>query len=553
MRADTLDGLFDRIEHLNSIGISLSAEKDGQRLMERILAGAMSITNADGGTVYLLGDDKRLRFEIMRNRSLGIELGGTTGKRVMLPPIALYDQEGRPNTKTIAAYCAITGETVNIADVYSAAGFDFSGTKRYDNETGYQSRSFLTLPLRDHENQIIGVLQLINAMDPSNAETVPFSTSDQRLAQSVASQAAVALTNNRLILELRLLLETFVEVLASTIDEKSPYTGSHCRRVPEIAMMMAHAVNRTDTGPLAAHQLSDPELYELRIAALLHDCGKVTTPVHVIDKATKLETIFDRIELVNTRIEILRKQARIQLLEEQLAAARGEKQVDLARTEQDYRAFLRNLDENETFLRQCNTGSEFMKAEDQGRVHQIGLFSLNYENGEERPLLTENEVYNLKTKKGTLTAEERTIINNHMVTTLKMLEALPFPLNLKNVPDIAGSHHERMDGKGYPRGLKGEQMSVQARLMCIADVFEALTAADRPYKKPMPISQALKIMDTMSNEGHLDPHLFDVFMREKVYLEYGEKFLRPEQLDTIDLASLKGHAERTKIIFAQDT
>ena len=550
MHDDTLTGLFERIEQLNSIGISLSSEKDNRRLMECILAGSMSITGADGGTLYLLDDQCRLRFEIMRNRSLGIELGGTTGQAVTLAPIPLYDTDNKPNAKTIAAYCAITGEAVNIADAYSADGFDFSGTQRYDRETGYRSQSFLTIPLRDNNNEIIGVLQLINAQDRTTHETVAFSNSDQRLAQSVASQAAVALTNNRLILELNGLLETFIEVLATTIDEKSPYTGGHCRRVPEIAMMLAHAINRTDVGPLATHSLSEADLYELRIAALLHDCGKITTPVHVVDKATKLEAIFDRVHLVSARLEIMRKHAHIQFLETQLAVERGAKHIDIARTEQQYRAFVKNIDENEVFLRQCNTGGEFMRPEDRGRVQQIGLFDVSYENGETHPLLNENEIYNLSVTKGTLTKEERTIINNHMVTTLKMLEALPFPKNLKNVPDIAGSHHERIDGKGYPRGLKGEQMSVQARLMCIADVYEALTAADRPYKKAMPISQALRIMDKMSNEGHLDPHLFDVFVRENVYLEYGRHFLDPEQLDAIDFATLPSYMARKKGFFS---
>ncbi len=546
MHDDTLTGLFERIEQLNSIGISLSAEKDNRRLMERILAGSMSITHADGGTLYLLDEQLRLRFEIMRNRSLGIELGGTTGQAVTLAPIPLYDTDNKPNVKTIAAYCAITGEAVNIADAYSADGFDFSGTQRYDHATGYRSQSFLTIPLRDNNSEIIGVLQLINAKDRNTNETVAFSNSDQRLAQSVASQAAVVLTNNRLILELKGLLETFIEVLASTIDEKSPYTGGHCRRVPEIAMMLAHAINRTDVGPLATHSLSEADLYELRIAALLHDCGKITTPVHVVDKATKLEAIFDRVHLVSARLEIMRKHAHIQFLEAQLAVERGTKHIDIARTEQQYRAYVKNIYENEVFLRQCNTGGEFMRPEDRGRVQQIGLFDVSYENGETHPLLNENEIYNLSIAKGTLTKEERTIINNHMVTTLKMLEALPFPKNLKNVPDIAGSHHERIDGKGYPRGLTGEQMSVQARLMCIADVYEALTAADRPYKKAMPISQALRIMDKMSNEGHLDPHLFDIFVRENVYLEYGRHFLDPEQLDAIDFATLPSYTARKK-------
>jgi len=544
---DSIAVLFGKIEQLNAIGISLSAEKDANRLLERILEGAMDITNADGGTVYLMQDNRQLQFEIMRNTSLGIRWGGTSGQRVSLQPISLFDSDGKPCSRTIAAHCAITGEIVNIADAYCAAGFDFSDTQRYDQETGYRSCSFLAMPLRDHQAEIIGVLQLINAQDASTGKTVPFTNADQRLALSLASQAAVALTNNRLILELRNLLETFIDVLAGTIDEKSPYTGGHCRRVPEIAMRVADAINRTDTGPYAQHRFSEAELYELKIAALLHDCGKISTPVHVVDKATKLESIFDRMQLVDARLEILRQNAQINLLKAQLAHAQGDSSSDLSLLEQQQQALFSTLDEYQSFLHMCNKGSEFMRPEDQERVRQISLLSLLLSNGETHPLLTENEVYNLNISKGTLTQEERTIINNHIVTTLRMLQALPFPKPLRNVPDIAGSHHERMDGKGYPRGLKGEDMSVQARLMCIADIFEALTAADRPYKKAMPISQALRILDKMSTEGHVDPDLFDVFVHEKVYLEYGRDFLNPEQLDEVDVNSLPGFTKRLSL------
>lgn len=523
------NALIDRVEQLNAIGISLSAEKDNARLLEKILIGAKTITNADGGTLYLVTHEKQqLCFMIMRNDSLGIARGGTTGIEINLPSIALYDEQGIPNTTTVSAFCAVSGLTVNIADAYKVAeGFDFSGTKKYDKETGYRSTSFLTIPMKNHEGDTIGVLQLINARN-AEGNTVAFSNDDQRLAESLASQAAVALTNNQLLTDLRHLIEKFIEVLADTIDEKSPYTGGHCRRVPEVAMLLADAVNAIKEGPHAEKTFTPEELYELKIAALLHDCGKITTPIHVVDKATKLEAIFDRIHLVDSRFELIARDLHTTYLNQRDACANDKQRQQLF---QEYNKTLGELHADQEFLHTCNIGSEFMEPAKQQRVKEIGARRWKDSKGNAHTLLSENEIENLNIPKGTLLPEERKVINNHIVTTIHMLESLPFPKYLKNVPEIAGGHHERMDGKGYPRGLTREQMSLQARIMGIADIFEALTAADRPYKKPMSISVALKIMENMKNEGHIDPDLYDVFVKQKVYLTYGEQYLRPEQLD----------------------
>lgn len=520
--------IFDRVEQLNSIGISLSAERDANRLLEKILLGAKSITHADGGTLYLVEEGRRLRFAIMHTDSLGIALGGTTGRAITLAPIELFHGDGTPNRKTVATHAALTGETVNIADAYEAVGFDFSGTKLYDQKTGYRSQSFLTIPMRDHQHEIIGVLQLINARDRGTGQMRAFGEDDRRLAESLSSQAAVALTNHRLIDELRLLLERFIEIIAQAIDEKSPYTGAHCRRVPELAMMIAEAIGQVDAGPLKDHHFTEAELYELKIAALLHDCGKITTPVHVVDKATKLETIFDRIHLIDTRLEVLRRDLEIAVLKGTC-------------TQQEYASRLRRIEDDRAFLHKCNLGGEFMAEEAQARVKAIAAQTWTRADGSVQPLLSDNEVYNLCIPKGTLTPEERTVINNHIVSTQKMLEALPFPKHLRRVPEIAGGHHERMDGKGYPRGLTRAQMSLQARLMGIADIFEALTATDRPYKKPMTLSQALTILGKMKLDRHVDPDIFDVFVREAVYRRYAEKFLAAEQIDTVDPARVPGY------------
>ena len=519
--------LGERLEKLNLIGASLSAERDINRLLELILAAAKSITGADGGTLYRVAEDKTLRFEIVRTTSLRYYLGGTSGNPVPFYPIQLY-RDGEPNHSMVAAHAALTGKTVNIADAYGAEGFDFSGTRAFDAKTGYRSKSFLTVPMRNHEHETIGVLQLINAADPRSGEIVAFSASDQRLAESLASQAAIVLSNRQLINQLEQLFESFINLINSAIDEKSPYTGAHCQRVPQLTMMLAEAVNDTHEGPLAKFQMTDKDRYELKIAGLLHDCGKVTTPVHVVDKATKLETIYDRITLIDTRFEVLKRDLEIQAL-------RGE--LD----ERKLRVRLRELDDDRRFLHACNMGSERMKDEDIARVKRIAAYRWRDVAGHEANFLSDDEVKNLTIRAGTLTEEERKIINHHIVATIKMLEALPWPKHLANVPEYAGGHHERMDGRGYPRGLKREQMSVQARCMGIADIFEALTARDRPYKKGKTLSESLEILGRMKLNHHVDPDLFDIFVRKKVYRRYAEMFLEPEQIDEVDESRIPGY------------
>ena len=532
--------LFRRLEQLNGIGAALSRERDIDRLLENILEAAKTITGADGGTLYSVTDDQSaLKFEILRTDSLGISLGGTTGKPIDLPLLPLRTADGGPNDSLVAAHAAIHDRTVNIADAYSAAGFDFSGTRAFDQRTGYRSQSFLTVPMKNHDLELIGVLQLINARDPETGEVITFSQADQSLAESLASQAAIALTNRLLITQLERLFESFVNLINLAIDEKSPYTGGHCQRVPALTMMLAEAVDATREGPLAAFKMSDRDRYELKMAGLLHDCGKITTPVHVVDKATKLQTIYDRIGLVDTRFEVLKRDAELAALRRQLALrpvvdARAEGQ-ELQALQHDIHA----LEEDREFLRRCNTGTEAMRPEDQQRVRDIAAMR-HWRNpqGVQTSFLTAEEVENLTIRSGTLNQAERDTINYHIVATIKMLETLPWPRHLQNVPEYAGGHHERMDGKGYPRGLTREQMSLQARMMGIADIFEALTAADRPYKSGMTLSQAIAIMCKMRDNGHIDPDLFEVFVRERVYLRYGEQFLEAGQVDSVDVTAM---------------
>jgi len=536
---DSVDDLLRRLEQLNEIGASLSKERDITRLLESILLAAKVITNADGGTLYRMAENHaELRFEILRTDSLRIAMGGSSGNAISFPNLPLHLSDGTPNDSLVAACAAIHHQTVNIADAYTEPNFDFSGTRQFDERTGYRSKSFLAVPMRNHEGEVIGVLQLLNAQALGSTEVVSFSSSDQSLVESLASQAAIALTNRLLIGQLEALFESFINLINLAIDEKSHYTGGHCQRVPALTMMLAEAVNQNQTGPLAGFTMDDRDRYELKIAGLLHDCGKVTTPVHVVDKATKLQTLFDRIELVDTRFEVLKRDAEINALRQQLQLRERADAPAEAEIWRAHAAQIAAIEEDRAFLRSTNTGAEKTSDDDIARVRQIASARVwRNVDGVETEFLTSDELENLTIRAGTLTQTERNTINHHIVATIRMLEQLPWPKHLRKVPEYAGGHHERMDGKGYPKGLTRDQMSVQARVMGIADIFEALTASDRPYKPGMKLSQAMGIMHRFKLNGHIDPDLFDVFLSEQVYLTYARQFLDPWQIDEVKLPS----------------
>ncbi len=325
------------------------------------------------------------------------------------------------------------------------------------------------------------------------------------------------------------MFESMIKLVATAIDEKSPYTGGHCRRVPELTMLLAEAAHDTHHGYLKDFRLSDDDRYELSIASWLHDCGKITSPEYVIDKATKLETIFDRIHLIETRIEVLKRDQEIALLKQQLAEFQGNDQLSAPRQD-TLEANIAELNEELDFLQHCNIGGEFMTEADIQRLQSLKTINWSL-NNVSTPLITDEELYNLSISRGTLTPEERKIINHHIVATISMLEAIKFPKHLQKVTEYAGGHHERIDGKGYPKGLVREQMSIPARVMAIADIFEALTAKDRPYKKGKKLSEALDILKRMREEQHIDPDLYDAFMAHKVYKTYAEMFLDDFQID----------------------
>ncbi|NUN65450.1 GAF domain-containing protein [Pseudanabaena biceps] len=533
---------FELIDKLNEVGIALSVEKNTPKLLEMILRAAKSMLNADAGTLYLATEDKKhLQFEIIMNDTLGIMMGLQLGEPIPFEPLPLYDKLGNPNKNMVAAHAALYKQTINIPDAYTADGFDFSGTRAFDTKTGYRSQSFLTLPMLNHENELIGVLQLINAKDTTTHQIIEFSLVSQRIAESLASQAAIALTNNKLIGQFRELFESFINLISEAIDKKSPYNGAHCRRVPTLTMMIAEAACKADYGIFKDFSLNEEELYEVKIAGLLHDCGKVTTPVHVIDKATKLETIFDRIHLVNTRFEILKRDAEISFLHQKIAAIESGNLSIIPELEDVLQQKLVQYSSDQAFLHICNIGGEFMRDEYKERLDQIARYRWCDPQGVETNFLTDNEIYNLSISRGTLTPEERKVINDHISVTIEMLEQLPYPRNLRRVPEYAGGHHERMDGKGYPKGLTRNQMSLPARMMGIADIFEALSAKDRPYKKGKTLTECLQILGKMRLDNHIDPDLFDLFMSEKIYLRYANEYLDPDQIDEVDESKILGY------------
>jgi HD-GYP domain-containing protein (c-di-GMP phosphodiesterase class II) len=521
--------VIEQLEKLIDIGIALSNENNGDTLLEKILLYAKSLTGADGGTLYRIEGDS-IQIAIIHSESLNLHLGGSSGQQVTLGKVPLYLSDGSNNLSNIVCYSYHHKTPVNVQDVYVAnEHFDFSGPKQFDGQYQYRTKSLLTIPLMNHKSEVIGVLQLINARSPQTGETVEFDVISEKMATAMASQAAIVLTQQQLIDDLENLFQSLIKLIATAIDQKSPYTGAHSRRVPVLTMMLAEAVHETQHGCFKDFSLTDADRYELEIAAWLHDCGKITTPEFVMDKSTKLQTIFDRIALIETRFEVLKRDKEIAMLKQKLACLENEQPWD-KQMDQQFCQSIAQIEDDLAFLKQSNVGAESMSAEDQARVQVLTRSSWEMGN-QTLPVLTDDEVHNLTIPRGTLTFEERQIINNHIVATIAMLNSIEFPRHLKNVPEYAGGHHERMDGKGYPLGLRREQMSVQARIMGIADIFEALMDNDRPYKKGKPLSEALAILKNMKDNGHIDPDLYDVFMEKKIYKTYADHYVAAEQID----------------------
>lgn len=525
------EGQVSNLKKISEIGIALSAEKNLTHLLEVIISQARIFSNADAGTLYIMNAEKGcLEFAIVQNDTMKIRMGGTAGN-INWTPVPML-QDNQPNLSNVSSYAAITGKIVNIRDVYEAEDFDFSGTRKFDAKTGYRSESMLVIPLKNKEDEILGVLQLINALDPATREPTAFSASCVELTTSLASQAAVAVTNVKLYKDLENLLDSFIKTIASAIDEKSPYTAGHVKRVQKLTMFIAKRMNEQTDGNFKDFSLTEDKMKELSIAAWLHDVGKIVTPEYVVDKSTKLEKIFNVAQLIAVRYEVIKRDARIRLLEKKLKtyeageiSARIVEEMDKSFEEE-----FELLKEEKDFILSCNNPGEFMEEEKIDRLKKISEKKWDFD-GKEESYLSAEELKNLSIRKGSLTDEERKIIENHALVTFKLLSNLPFPKKFKNVIDYASAHHEKLDGTGYPFRLKAEQLSYPARIIAIADIFEALTARDRPYRKPMMVSQALKILDFMRKDGHIDTDILDIFIKEKIYEDYARQELNLDQID----------------------
>ncbi len=508
---------------LSEIGLALTTENNLDRLLELILSEAMRFTRSDGGTLYVYDKENRqLKFEILYNETMNIKYGGISGKESEFPPVPLY-VDGKPNYSNVSSYSALTGEVVNIPDVYKADGFDFIGMKKYDENNGYHSQSMLVIPMMNKDKELIGVLQLINARKKDTDEIISYSQVYEDLIATLAYQAAVKMTNVQLTIKLRTLLYSVINSIATAIDEKSPFTGKHISRVFRLTMMIAKRINHTDEGFFKDVHFSDNELEELRLSAWMHDIGKITTPESLLNKETKLQAFMDGIEVIKTRFRLIQKLFENDTLIRKLSLLQGKGtgKKKIAGIEDDLNKKIEELKDDISFISSCNTPDEFMDDDKLNRLKRIAAETF-YFAGETFHYLSDMEVENLSIKKGTLNGRERKIIENHVTMTQKILDHISFPSHISKVAEYASMHHEKLDGTGYHLKLSGAEIPLQARIIAIADVFEALSAQERPYKKPMNLQEVLKILEHMKERNYIDPELYSLIVKSDIGTVYFE-------------------------------
>lgn len=566
-----------KLDMLIRTGIMMASEHDRTKLLGQILLEGQKLLQCDGATLYLVTDDKTLRFAHR-----------TRNDQLPMAEIPLFHAgTGQPDERFVSTYVALHNTSVLIDDVALETRFDLSGTRRFDEQTGYKTTSLLTVPLASITGDVVGVLQFMNALDATTGQAIPFSREALQLVQALAAQAVVALDNLQLVQAQEQLMDNLFQMIGTAIDAKSPYTGRHCNRVPELALMLAQAAH-DDESLFGDFRFETTDAWrEFKMGAWLHDCGLLTTPEYVIDKATKLETINNRIHEIRTRFEVLLRDAEIA----RLLALQAGQAAEQANAQYVARAV--QLQDDFAFLAACNIGAEPLSAPDLARLEQLagttwlrhfddrlGLSLAEAERCTREPvvrlpvleplladkprhlferdashqidprygfkmevpekLYNHGELYNLSVVCGTLTLEERFKINEHAISTVMMLENMRFPKSLRRVPEYAGSHHETLTGTGYPRRLTGDALSIPARIIAIADIFEALTAPDRPYKKPNTVSEAVKVLFELKQSRQIDADLFDLFLSSRLYMAYAHRFLKPEQIDEVDIAVYLG-------------
>lgn len=506
-----------KFEEIMRINLALTSQHNREKLLDDILTLTRKLTNADAGTLYIKSkDEKSLDFKVVQNTTLNIKLNDTKNSSIW-PSLPIYLEDGTLNDNMVAVVCANEKRIINISDVYKTKKYNFMGTKTFDKNTNYRSKSMLVIPLINHENDVIGVLQLINKI--SNGEIISFDKFDEKVIISLASQSAMVLSNMQLIDSLEEFVNAFVSTIAKAIDAKSPYTKDHILKVEKIALLIANAINEDET-IYKDIKYSENDYKQIALAAWMHDIGKISMPEHILDKATKLEKIYDRIDLVEQRFELIKKDKEIAHLKKQISKEVFDKNI-------------KELDTYISFIKRINLGEEFMSDEDLLKLNNISKLTYK-KNNIDTALINSDEYYNLSIRKGTLSKEEIEIIRNHAQLSLDMISELPFPKKYKDVLNIACNHHEKLNGTGYPRGLTEKNISLEDRIMILSDIFEALTASERPYKAAMKLSTVENILQNMCAKGELDKELTQFFFNHDIFKQYSKETLNSEQLDLED-------------------
>ncbi len=500
-----LSETMEQLQNFMSIGIALSAERDRNKLLETILAEARRISNADAGTLYMI-EGQHLKIKIIQNEKLKICSGGK-GEAINLPPVPLKPEY-------VSGYVALTGESVNIPDIGAPGQFNFSGPREYDKMTGYHTVSMLVIPLKNYFGEVLGVLQLINALDKSLLQVTPFDPMYQTVIEALSSLAAIALTNMKLMKEIEDLFESFVQVMVAAIESRTPFNATHTEKVFQLAYLMAGEINNATTGAFAGVNIDGDHFRQLTMAAWLHDIGKIATPLEIINKATRLG---DRFPVILRCFDYALEQLKCDSLERQLELWKTGKNEAALQEKESFLHQKKILEQGKKLVIRVNDPSFVIDQEIMSQLKTMAAMVYRDIDGNLLPLITPEELTCLLITRGTLTDDERKIMEEHVLVTEKMLSKMLFTGKLAPVPQLACMHHEYLNGEGYPYHLESAQIPLEARILAIADIFDALTAGDRPYRKAMLLQEALRVMTGMAKEGKLDQELVELFINRRIW------------------------------------
>ena len=515
---------LDLTKKLIKIGKSLSLENDIKKVFKIILDEVMEVTFADRGVIYITANDQKyLQYERVKSLSDGIEMDAKAAK-LQWKSIDLFEDSGEPVMNSLATFVFHTGFEAHFDDVYSQDFFQIDQIIAIDQRDHYRSKSMVAVPLVDHEDRVLGIIELTNSIS-EEGDIIPFSEEHIDILLSVSSQAAITLSNKLLITSLEKMIFDFTQAIAYAIDMKSDKTYQHVQKVAILTNILAKEVNKADVGIYSLQKFSQDELDEIALSGWLHDLGKIATSNNLLNKNTKLLSSCDRISFIGIKFELL-EQVIINKLHQEPGLA---EKADLER-------ILNLLPDYLGLVSSINQGSEYVSEEIINKLQEIAAVKVEA-SGKEYRLLDEDELENLMIKRGTLTSKEYTEIKKHASLTYKMLANISFPTKFKNLPKIASSHHERMNGSGYPLGLKEEEIPLQSRILAIADVFDALMSK-RSYKSPYNLEKSLKILAVMAKDNELDKDLMDILLDKQIYLTFASEYEAKDH-SIIDISKIK--------------